>query len=224
MSQGWVHASLKTTREAGWCRCKASVEADAVTPASSVACTSSRCLNLVWWQSHAQHGPILRTSLTPSPSTALADDSPPPTFSFHLTTTLTYSPLQAATLTLIKHVPILDASLPLSTQLHFLNTFGPASSTSLTTTSSDAAGGSGVYEGLHRLVHYGVAPAFEAFVESKGRKEGVRRRGEEGKEGDSKMGIPMTKKKFAELELSLLHRKLLWAVATLGARGALLQI
>lgn len=64
-----------------------------------------------------------------------------------------------------------------------------------------------MYEGLHRLVHWGVAPAFEAFVESKGKKEGVvGRRGDDSKDADSKMGIPMTKKKFAELELSLLHR------------------
>lgn len=66
-----------------------------------------------------------------------------------------------------------------------------------------------MYEGLHRLVHYGVAPAFEAFVESKAKKEGAqgRRRADDGKDADTKMGIPMTKKKFAELELSLLHRK-----------------
>lgn len=65
-------------------------------------------------------------------------------------------------------------------------------------------------------MHYGVAPAFEAFVESKNRKDAAaagaagRRRGAGGDEGkdasESKLGIPMTKKKFAELELSLLHR------------------
>ncbi|KAI0665821.1 dynein heavy chain [Trametes maxima] len=44
------------------------------------------------------------------------------------------------------------------------------------------------YESLH-------APYFEAFVGARGG----------GKDGDSKMGIPVTKKKFAELELSLLH-------------------
>jgi len=56
-------------------------------------------------------------------------------------------------------------------------------------------------------VHYGVAPAFEAFVESKARKDGARRSAaDDSKDADAKMGIPMTKKKFAELELSLLHR------------------
>ena len=56
-------------------------------------------------------------------------------------------------------------------------------------------------------MHYGVAPAFEAFVESKARKDGARRSAaDDSKDADAKMGIPMTKKKFAELELSLLHR------------------
>jgi dynein heavy chain 1 len=46
------------------------------------------------------------------------------------------------------------------------------------------------------VVSYGVKPWFDAFV-------GARGAGRDS--GDSKMGIPMTKKKFAELELSLLH-------------------
>ncbi|BGP45295.1 dynein heavy chain [Rhodotorula kratochvilovae] len=130
----------------------------------------------------------------------------PDTFTYSLTSTLSYSPLQAATLALIKHVPTLDSGIPLAAQLHFLNLFGPASSAS--SAGAAAAGssvGGGVYEGLHRLVHYGVAPAFEAYVESKTRKDGSRRAVDDSKDADTKMGIPMTKKKFAELELSLLH-------------------
>lgn len=136
--------------------------------------------------------------------TLRADDTLPDAFHYSFTSSLSYSPHQAATLALIKHVPTLDTSTPLSSQLHFLNLFGPASSSSSSSVAGGAAG-SGVYEGLHRLLHWGVAPAFEAFVESKSKRDG-RRRVEESKEGDSKMGIPMTKKKFAELELSLLHR------------------
>jgi len=130
----------------------------------------------------------------------------PPSFSYSLSPVLSYSATQAATLALIKHSSTIDTSLPLAQQLHFLNMFGPASTTSAVAIGGGGAS-SGVYEGLHRLVHFGVAPAFEAFVESKGKKEGGRRRADDNKDGDSKMGIPMTKKKFAELELSLLHRK-----------------
>lgn len=55
-------------------------------------------------------------------------------------------------------------------------------------------------------MHYGVAPAFEAYVESKSRRDGSGRAVDDSKDADTKLGIPMTKKKFAELELSLLHR------------------
>ncbi|KAF8883831.1 dynein heavy chain, N-terminal region 1-domain-containing protein [Infundibulicybe gibba] len=70
--------------------------------------------------------------------------------------------------------------VPLATQLHFLNLFG---------------GDETPYESLHAVVSCGVKPWFDAFVGARG----------SGKDGDTKMGIPMTKKKFAELELSLLH-------------------
>lgn len=170
-----------------------------------------------------------------------ADESTPAEInSYHLTSTLTYSPNQAATLALIKHVPTLDTTLPLSSQLHFLNLFGPASTVSpsssgaLATTGSSSAtsaatNGSQVYEGLHRLVHWGVAPAFEAFVESRNKIDAAngaavvgRRRGDEGKEADGKMGIPMTKKKFAELELSLLHCESFLSFETAGGEPKLI--
>lgn len=139
---------------------------------------------------------------------------------YDLVSVLTYSPLQMATLSIIKHVPILDTTHPLSDQLHVVNLFGPAATSAPTSTSAlqltlptlhDSAEmtvtGPGVYQGLHRLLHYAVAPAFEAFVESKTKSgsSATRRRPDEGKESDSKLGIPMTKRKFAELELSLLH-------------------
>lgn len=103
---------------------------------------------------------------------------------------------------------MLDSTIPLAAQLHFLNLFGPASAGPGTGLggAGAAATGSAVYEGLHRLLHYGVAPAFEAYVESKARRGDAGRGLEDGKDTDAKMGIPVTKKKFAELELSLLHR------------------
>ncbi|GJN87844.1 hypothetical protein Rhopal_000799-T1 [Rhodotorula paludigena] len=134
------------------------------------------------------------------------DDTLPDTFTYSLTSTLAYSSAQSATLALIKHVPILDSATPLAAQLHFLNLFGPASSaSSASAASAGTSAGSGIYEGLHRLVHYGVAPAFEAYVESKSRRDGSGRAVDDSKDADTKLGIPMTKKKFAELELSLLH-------------------
>lgn len=84
------------------------------------------------------------------------------------------------TLALIKRTPILDTLVPLASQLHMLNLFG---------------GEETPYESLHAVVSYAVKPWFDAFVGTRGG----------AKDGDGKMGIPMTKKKFAELELSLLH-------------------
>ncbi|KAI8983292.1 dynein heavy chain [Trametes punicea] len=104
----------------------------------------------------------------------------PPTYSYKLNTTLTYDPSHVTTLAIIKRGPILDSTSPLATQLHILNLFG-----------SDET----PYESLHAVISCAMKPYFEAFVGARGG----------GKDGDSKMGIPVTKKKFAELELSLLH-------------------
>ncbi|TFK68520.1 hypothetical protein BDN72DRAFT_677591 [Pluteus cervinus] len=110
-----------------------------------------------------------------------SEDDSQPTYTYHLTPHLTYHPSHATTLALIKRGQTLDPITPLALQLHFLNLFG---------------GEETPYESLHAVVSCGVKPWFDAFVGSRGgAKDG----------GDSKMGIPMTKKKFAELELSLLH-------------------
>ncbi|KAJ7572466.1 dynein heavy chain, N-terminal region 1-domain-containing protein [Mycena floridula] len=102
-----------------------------------------------------------------------------PTAQYTLTPTLHYTASNSTTLALIKRHPTLDPLIPLASQLHFLNLFG---------------GEETPYESLHAVVSCGVKPWFEAFVGT--RKDGG---------GEAKMGIPMTKKKFAELELSLLH-------------------
>ncbi|KIP08567.1 hypothetical protein PHLGIDRAFT_34940 [Phlebiopsis gigantea 11061_1 CR5-6] len=109
-----------------------------------------------------------------------AEDDAPPTYSYTLMPQLSYHPSHTTTLALIKRGPTLDPLSPLATQLNVLNLFG---------------GDETPYESLHSVVSYAVKPFFEAFVGARG----------QGKEGDTKMGIPMTKKKFAELELSLLH-------------------
>ncbi|KAH9824444.1 dynein heavy chain, N-terminal region 1-domain-containing protein [Melampsora americana] len=106
---------------------------------------------------------------------------------------------------------------------------------STTAATSTATASSNPYEELHNLVHLAVAPFFDAYVNSKNRSKnlsdggtnqsitqaGNTTSGSSGpnpstganatsksagnKDSDTKMGIPMAKKKFAELELSLLH-------------------
>ncbi|KIJ14883.1 hypothetical protein PAXINDRAFT_169564 [Paxillus involutus ATCC 200175] len=108
------------------------------------------------------------------------EEDAPPKYYYQLTPQLNYSPSNVTSLALIKRGPTLDPLTPLATQLHILNLFG---------------GDETPYESLHAMVSCGVKPWFDAFVGARGG----------GKDGDTKMGIPMTKKKFAELELSLLH-------------------
>ncbi|KZT56001.1 hypothetical protein CALCODRAFT_333270 [Calocera cornea HHB12733] len=122
------------------------------------------------------------------------DDTLPPVYTYHLTSTLSYDPPPSATLALIKRQPTLDTSIPLAQQLHMLNLYSPAE-------------GSAPYESLHSLVHLGVAPWFDAYVSRKGGGRELKGAGAltgMGKE-DRQAGVPLTKRKFAELELSLLH-------------------
>ncbi|KAG8800414.1 hypothetical protein FRC16_002934 [Serendipita sp. 398] len=109
-----------------------------------------------------------------------ADQTSPPTYRYALTSGLTYSPANVATLALIKRVPSLDSTLPIATQIQMLNLFGDEDTP---------------YESLHAVVSQAVKPWFDAFV---GTRPGIR-------DSDSKIGIPNAKKKFAELELSLFH-------------------
>ncbi|KAG6819964.1 hypothetical protein H0H93_006940, partial [Arthromyces matolae] len=109
------------------------------------------------------------------------EDDALPIYTYELTPHLVYHPTHVTTLALIKRGHSLDPLTPLASQLHMMNLFG---------------GEDTPYEGLHAVVSSGVKPWFDAFV-------GARSSGRDG--GDTRMGIPMTKKKFAELELALLH-------------------
>ncbi|KAF8934382.1 dynein heavy chain [Dissophora ornata] len=118
-------------------------------------------------------------------------------FSYSVSHELTYHASHVGSLALIKRGPTIDTSRPLQTQVQFINLPGPAGNDS-------GLGLSSPYEALHSYIHYAVSPYFNAYVSTKGGAEG----GASSKrpdDKDSKMGIPMAKKKIAELELSLLH-------------------
>ena len=91
-------------------------------------------------------------------------DGGEPTYTYLLTSQLTYHPSHVTTLAIIKRGAVLDSTLPLATQLHILNLF---------------AGDDTPYESLHAVVSSAVKPWFEAFVAAR----------HPGKEGDSKMGM-----------------------------------
>ena len=108
---------------------------------------------------------------------------------------ISYGPKFVASIALIKEVPSLDPGRPLGNQIQIANLPGPAA------TESGIAGVS-PYEALHSYIHHAVAPYFNAYVSAKG---GNAETGIRTKQDDLKMGIPMAKKKIAELELALLH-------------------
>lgn len=122
---------------------------------------------------------------------------------YELSTSLAYSEDHKATLALIKRSPTIDLLTPLSSQLHLLNLFGPSSSSSTATAppptdgpldqaqpQPQAQASETPYESLHQIVHWGVGPWFEAFVESRASSKGAA--GGEGKDvskgEDGKMG------------------------------------
>ncbi|TXT09077.1 hypothetical protein VHUM_02551 [Vanrija humicola] len=135
-------------------------------------------------------------------------------YRLHLPPTPPHSPNVLSTLALIKSSPTLDSLAPIGLQLHFVQLSSSAAplalgdvgtpsgaSTMIATPTSQAS----PYDGLHSLVHWGVAPWFDSYVASKG---AVADPGLGSKKaGEAQTGIPVTKKKFAELELSLLHLK-----------------
>ncbi|PWN49680.1 cytoplasmic dynein heavy chain 1 [Violaceomyces palustris] len=142
------------------------------------------------------------------------------TFEYDIAPQASYSSRHVSSIALIKRVSILESVVPLPHQLHILSLFGPASAAlpqlqapstngRVTESAQDGEVAAAVrespYEALHSVVHNVMAPWFDAYVSSKSGKERPTAGVIKGKDADSKMGIPMAKRKFAELELSLLH-------------------
>ncbi|KAF9287595.1 hypothetical protein BGZ68_001583 [Mortierella alpina] len=117
-------------------------------------------------------------------------------FSYSVSHELTYHANHVGSIALIKRGPTIDTSRPLQNQVQFINLPGPAAN-------ETGLGLASPYEALHSYIHYAVSPYFNAYVSTKSGAEGVSSKRPDDKDG--KMGIPMAKKKIAELELSLLH-------------------
>ncbi|GBC42059.2 dynein heavy chain [Rhizophagus irregularis DAOM 181602=DAOM 197198] len=120
------------------------------------------------------------------------------TYSYICTQEITYNSNNVASVAFIKYVPTLDGSRAIQTQIQLINLPGPASSDSGST-------GISPYEALHSYIHLAVAPYFDAYARARERdaNEGLINIGGK-KHDDSKIDIPMVKKKITELELSLL--------------------
>ena len=111
-----------------------------------------------------------------------------PTHTKHLTTHLTCTQHRHHDTRTHKLNNAPDPVAPLSTQIYLLNLLG---------------GDETLYESLHAVLSCSVKPWFHVFV---GIRAGAGKDPGGGREGgEAKLGMPMTKKKLAELGLSLLH-------------------
>ncbi|KEY71002.1 hypothetical protein S7711_00838 [Stachybotrys chartarum IBT 7711] len=126
------------------------------------------------------------------------ESSTPTSFLYTLSTEISSSPSTFATLILLKTPQPIDPSRPLEHQIFITNLPGPAS---LHAAVGEQGASFSPWEVLHSQVHYGLVPYFDANTKSQQLANGSRGRADV----DAKTGIPVTKKRLNDLELSLLH-------------------
>lgn len=99
---------------------------------------------------------------------------------------------------LLKRPQPIDPQIPLASQIQVINLPGLASSDS---PSKPPGGPSSAFEVLHSVIHLALAPYFNAYTKS----QDYARAPKAWADADPKGGVPGTKRRLAELELSLLH-------------------
>ncbi|KAI2606831.1 cytoplasmic dynein heavy chain [Hypoxylon fragiforme] len=135
------------------------------------------------------------------PADTVADDSVdsvPVSYTYTITSEIASSPTTIAYLALLKRAQAIDPSLPLSSQIQIQTLPGTASLANLVSEQGPTAS---PFEILHSILHNALAPYFDANTKVSQATNGSRNRADV----DAKTGIPVTKKRMTELELSLLH-------------------
>ncbi|KAK9240220.1 dynein heavy chain, N-terminal region 1-domain-containing protein [Lipomyces kononenkoae] len=127
------------------------------------------------------------------------------TYSYSIRPELSPSHNLISVLAIIKRQSPIDMASPLDMQLQVVNL--PSSKISgLEESQTPGTASTSPSEILYSLVHLAIGPYFDAFTRAK---ENFATTGPGGNgvapDADSKTGIPAAKKRFAELELSLLH-------------------
>jgi dynein heavy chain 1, cytosolic len=121
-----------------------------------------------------------------------------PSYFYTLSTELASSSTTVASLVLLKSPQPIDPARPLTSQIFMTNLPGPAS---LSANVADQGTSVSPWEVLHSQVHHALVPYFDANTRSQQTVNGSRGR----TDVDAKTGIPVTKKRLNDLELSLLH-------------------
>ncbi|KAI9667857.1 MAG: hypothetical protein M1821_000676 [Bathelium mastoideum] len=126
------------------------------------------------------------------------DHAPVSRFTYTFSSEFSYSPNVAACLAILKRPQPIDTRYPISDQIQIVNLPVQAfpGDASLNTTSSVSP-----FETLHSVLHLALAPYFEAYTKNHDQSNANWNKTEDS----ARTGIPGTKKKIAELELSLLH-------------------
>ncbi|ODA76229.1 hypothetical protein RJ55_08074 [Drechmeria coniospora] len=164
---------------------------------SRLAETVSRCTRFA---NDTQCVMYVQKDVFPSSSaTESGADSAVPLFHYTLSADISSSPTTVSSLVLLKTPQPIDPARPLTSQIFITNLPGPASM-------SAAAGEQGTsvspWEVLHSHVHHALVPYFDANTKTQPLANGSRG----GRSDvDAKTGIPVTKKRLNDLELSLLH-------------------
>jgi dynein heavy chain 1 len=116
---------------------------------------------------------------------------------YNISSDISSAPTTVASVAIIKRPVPIDPTLPMASQVQVMNLPGPASLNN----APAQQGNSMHYQILHLLLHHGLSPYFEAYTRSQETAVGTKSK----TDTEAKTGIPGTKKKFADLELGLMH-------------------
>ncbi|KAJ5177895.1 Dynein heavy chain domain-2 [Penicillium coprophilum] len=117
---------------------------------------------------------------------------------YNLSSDISSAPTTVSSVAIIKRPAPIDMSLPIASQVQVMNLPGPAS---LSNTSAQQGNSMSPYQILHLMIHHGLSPYFESYTRSQETAVGTKSK----TDTEAKTGIPGTKKRFADLELGLMH-------------------
>ncbi|KAL8759989.1 MAG: hypothetical protein Q9199_000365 [Rusavskia elegans] len=121
-----------------------------------------------------------------------------PSFKYTLSSEISLSPSTVTSVALLKRPQPIDPHVSLATQIQVINLPGLASPDFSNKTTSGPAS---AFEVLHSVIHLALAPYFNAYTKVQDSSSSAK----SWADADSKGGVPGTRRKLAELELSLLH-------------------
>ncbi|KAL8873373.1 MAG: hypothetical protein Q9174_001143, partial [Haloplaca sp. 1 TL-2023] len=120
------------------------------------------------------------------------------TFKYILSPELSFSSSTVASIALIKRPQPIDPQVPLAAQIQVINLPGLANVGQSNNTQGPPIS---AFEVLHSVIHLALAPYFNAYTRAQDSASATKTR----TDADPKGGVPSTRRKLAELELSLLH-------------------